>query len=103
MTYTSIVQMSQSQSLLSRVAACAAEQGNVIAQKWASDNLMALVSDAAYGFVAPWDYAMGNDSPNFNPDTGARTDVISDQLILAAVQDMKTKQGAGNQGWPSAA
>lgn len=33
-----------------------------------------------------WSYAEDNKTVNVNPDTGARTDVINDQMILSIVQ-----------------
>lgn len=101
MTYAAIVEMSNSASLSARVAACAAEQGNSQARQWAGANLISVVADPAFGWPAAWDFAKGTATINNNPDIGARDDVISDVMILAAVQARKASQGAGNQGWPA--
>lgn len=101
MTYTSIVDMGNSQSLLSRVAAAAAQQGNTTPRQWAANNLLALAADANFTWADKWDYAKGSETINVNPDTGARTDVINDQDILTAVQAYKAAQ-PGAQGWPAA-
>lgn len=98
MSYNTIVAMANSQSLLQRVAACAAEQGNTEPQVWAGNNLLALVATAGASLQTAWDGASSN--PNGNPDTGKRTDVITDAMILSAVQARKTSQ-AGTQGWPA--
>ena len=98
MIYTSIVQMGQSGSLQQRVAACAAEQANSQPETWAATNLLKMCTDSAW--VAAWDYARGSLTINRNPDMGACDDVITDAMILSAVQALKTAQ-AGTQGWPA--
>ena len=101
MSYSSIVQMGQSQSLMARVAACAAEQGNQTPQQWAADNLLSIAADASHGFSDAWTYARGVMTVNNNPDIGARDDVINDNMILSAVQARKALQGPGKNGWPA--
>ena len=96
MSYNTIVAMANSQSLLQRVAACAAEQGNSTPQVWAGNNLLSLVATAGAALQTAWDGAATD--PNANPDTGKRTDVITDAMILSAVQAKKAAQ-AGSQGW----
>ena len=98
MTYTSIVQMGQSDSLRQRIAACAAEQGNSQPDVWASSTMLKLSATAAW--VSAWDYARSTLTINRNPDMGACDDVITDAMILSAVQALKTAQ-AGTQGWPA--
>lgn len=88
MTYTSVVEMTMSQALLNRVAACAADEGvpsNPL--MWAQQNIWAVVT-ADTGWSAAWDSARANSSDNYNPDTGARDDVITDSMILSVVQPM---------------
>jgi hypothetical protein len=89
MTYVSIVEMTASTALVRRVAACAADeglQGNP--EAWANQNIWAIVS-ADSGWSAAWDYARAaGNATNFNPDTGARSDVIDDNMILAVVQPL---------------
>lgn len=101
MSYNATVTMGNSQSLLARVAACAAEQGNNNAPAWAGQNLLSLAADSAFGWAAAWDSALSSATLNVNPDTGKREDVITDAMILTAVQARKASQGAGNQGWPT--
>ena len=98
MSYNTIVAMANSQSLIARVAACAAEEGNSQARAWAGNNILALVATAGPGLQTAWDGAASD--PNANPDTGKRDDVITDAMILSAVQGLKTAQ-AGTQGWPA--
>lgn len=98
MTYQASVDMGNSQSLLARVAACAAEQGNSDGRTWAANNLLKIATDPAQGWPAAWDYAKGNMNVNKNPDIGMHDDVITDAMILSAVQAYKAQQ-AGTQGW----
>lgn len=82
MALSDIADMSTSSSLRARIAAAAAQQvreagwvGNYLTQICASD-----------GWDTSW--AAARNDPhrgNFNPDTGCRTDVISDEMITAAV------------------
>lgn len=98
MSYSSVVEMGDSQSLLSRVAACAAGEGNAQPRAWAANNLLNIAARPAFGFAAAWDYAKGSMNVNKNPDIGAHDDVINDSMILSAVQALKNEQ-AGTQGW----
>lgn len=98
MSYNTIVAMSRSQSLQARVAACAAEEGNTSPLAWASNNLLILVATAGSSLQTTWDSA--STDPNANPDTGKRDDVVTDAMILSAVQNLKATQGSGAQGWP---
>lgn len=87
MAYSSIVEMAGSVALRHRVAAAAADEGlagDPVA--WAMTNIWQIV--AAGDWVAAWDSAQASASNNFNPDTGARDDVITDGMILAVVQPM---------------
>jgi hypothetical protein len=89
MTYRSIVEMSGSASLIERVAACAAEEGydsNPVT--FAQQNIWQII--AAGNWDAQWDSAKASETVNVNPDTGARDDVITDQMILSVVQPMIT-------------
>jgi hypothetical protein len=89
MSYTSIVEMTRSQGLLSRVAACAADEGLPGSpDQWAQQNIWHIVATDD-GWANAWDYARAaGNADNFNPDTGARSDVIDDAMILAVVQPM---------------
>lgn len=89
MTYVSMVEMTASVALVRRVAACAADEGlHGNPEMWAQQNIWQIVASDS-GWSAAWDYARaaGNAS-NFNPDTGARSDVIDDNMILAVVQPL---------------
>lgn len=99
MTYQSMVEMGSSQSLIARVAACAAEQGNSQARTWAGNNILMIASRAAFDWDASWDAGRAALTVNDQPDLGVRTDVITDAQILTAVQTLKSEQ-ATTQGWP---
>lgn len=88
MSYSSIVEMTTSGSLMQRVAACAAEEGLISMDplSWAQQNIWKIV--ATGNWDAAWDSARAGASPDVNPDTGAREDVITDGMILAVVQPM---------------
>lgn len=89
MSYQSIVAMTSSSSLEGRIAACAADEGlPTDPLQWARQQMWDVVSADA-GWVQAWDYARAADNAaDFNPDTGARSDVIDDEMILAVVQPM---------------
>ena len=84
MSYSSIAEMVDSQSLRSRIVACVAQEGITNPVEWTASNMWKIA--AAPGWADDWDYAVNTATPNVNPDTGARNDVISDADILAAVQ-----------------
>ncbi len=78
--------MAQSQSLRERVMGCAAIEGHNDPRGFTDRNIMKIVS--ATGWVTKWEAAKNKDDPKFNPDTGARTDVIDDSMILAVIQPL---------------
>lgn len=84
MAYQSMVEMAASQSLLSRIVAAAADEGIPDPLQWSNANVWALVSNSDW--AASWDYARSTDTDDQNPDTGKRPGVITDQMILSAVQ-----------------
>ena len=84
MSYRSVVEMAQSQSLRERITAAVAAEGISNPEAWTASNMWAIVS--APGWGDQWAYASDTYQVNANPDYGARTDVISDQDILSAVQ-----------------
>lgn len=98
MSLNTIVAMANSQSLIKRVAAAAAELGNTQPTAWASNNILTLVATAGASLQTAWDGA--NTSRNVNPDTGYRDDIITDAMINTAVTNLKASQGSGAQGWP---
>jgi hypothetical protein len=97
MSYASNAAMAGSSSLQMRITMCAATQdlGGFPPQAWAQSNILAIVS--ADGWAEKWEQA-----PMYNPDgtrtdTGARDDVITDDMILAAVQTVRNAQVAAQQ------
>ena len=91
MSYQSVVEMAGSNSLLQRIVAAAATESIPEPLAWAQANIWRLVSTGDWDDA--WDYAKGTQTVNHNPDTGARDDVINDNMILSAVQALKTAQG----------
>lgn len=98
MSYNTVVEMANSQSLISRVAVCAAELGNTTPRPWAGANILQLVAMAGPNLQSVWDTAVAD--KNGNPDVGYRDDVVTDAMILQVVTPYKTSQ-AGTQGWPA--
>ena len=92
MTYATINEIAESPSLLNRVRACVAEQAaahNVSISSpmgWVMDRMLTIAASPEWD--DQWEYARATYTPQFNPDTGARPDVISDAHILAAVQPL---------------
>lgn len=93
MTYLSMMDTANSHTLQQRVQASAAQEaaaadvtlpGGVAA--WVLSNMLTLV--VSTDWADKWQYAKDTYNVNLNPDTGARTDVISDADILAAVQPL---------------
>lgn len=93
MTYQSIVEMASNQSLLARIVAAAAEEGQENPLGWGQANIWKLA--ASPGWDDAWDYAKATATDDHNPDTGLRPGVISDQMILSAVQALRTAQQSG--------
>lgn len=92
MSYMSIIEAAESSSLARRVQAAAAQEAAAsdvsipsIGQ-WVADQMLNLVATSGWG--DKWQYAKDTYRPDFNPDTGARPDVISDADILTAVQPL---------------
>ncbi|MCA1984788.1 hypothetical protein [Nocardioides nematodiphilus] len=93
MALSDIADMTNSNSLRNRLVAGAAQQGKD--QKWANENQYALC--ATQGWDAAW--ASGKQGGvNVNPDTGVRTDVISDDMIAEAITALiDAEQAAAEQ------
>lgn len=88
MSYASVVQIVGSGSLRQRIAACAAQEGydgNPL--EWVDSHIWQIAS-SKQEWIDAWAYAVDTETPNQNPDTGARNDVISDAFILSVVQPM---------------
>jgi len=83
MGYASISEMVNSGSLRSRLVACAAAEQISNPEQWTASNIYQLC--AAIG-DDDWAFATATRNPNFNPDTGARNDVVTDAQILTAVE-----------------
>jgi hypothetical protein len=77
-------------SLRNRItAAVAAENFTPAPAQWAADQMWFLVT--ASDWQTAWAGAQKqSDNPKFNPDIGARDDIITDQMILGAVQARRT-------------
>lgn len=90
MAYNTVVFMQESQSLQKRItAAVAAENFTPSPEQWTRDQMWFLVSGSDW--QTAWGLALQkSDNPKFNPDTGARDDIITDTMILSAVQARKT-------------
>lgn len=84
MSYASIVDMAGNQTLRNRITACAAQENVPEPEGFVGLNIWKLVSTT--GWSEDWDTAKSTYNNNQNPDFGARTDIISDAEILAAVQ-----------------
>lgn len=84
MSYTSVVEMANSSSLIGRLTAAAAAEGKTSPEQWTRTNLWKLVSSP--NWADQWQYAADTATVNTNPDLGIRNDVISDGNILSAVQ-----------------
>lgn len=92
MAYNTIIAMAASPSLTARIAAAAAGEGHVDPVRWASDHAWALAAEP--GWADAWQYALDEATLNVNPDTGQRDDVISDAMILSAVQAVMEEEAA---------
>ena len=84
MSYNIVVAMVASTSLTTRCAAAASGEGVQTPLAWAQENAWELASSP--GWADAWKSAMDSLTVNANPDIGQRDDVITDGMILAAVQ-----------------
>lgn len=90
MSYQSVVEMAGSQSLLQRVVAAAAAEGQTEPLSWAQAHIWQLASSPDWDDA--WEYATDTATLDNNPDTGARPGVINDQMILSAVQTLRAAE-----------
>lgn len=90
MSYQSIVEMAGSSSLIYRIAAAAAAEGQSDALGWAQTRIWRLAGSP--GWADTWAYAVDTATININPDTGKRSDVITDAMLLSAVQALRTEE-----------
>lgn len=93
MSYLTVMDIANSFTLQQRVQACAAQEAAAAAvtlpggvTAWVLSNMLTLAASGDWD--DKWAYAQDTATVNVNPDTGARTDVISDGDILAAVQPL---------------
>lgn len=92
MSYMSIIEAAESPSLVRRVQAAVAQEAAAadvdipFLAQWVADRMLRIVGGS--GWADKWAYAKDTETVNVNPDTGARTDVISDGDILTAVQPL---------------
>ena len=82
MAYIDVADMAANGHLRERIAACAVTEGvrDIHPRAWADAHQWWLA--ASPGWSAAWEYARASD----NPDPGRDGGVISDGMILAAVQ-----------------
>lgn len=80
MSLRAIVEMSSSPSLMDRVAAAMATLGIHNPREVLISRQQAIA--ATPGWAGVWQMAVDNYDINQNPDFGARTDVITDEMIL---------------------
>lgn len=90
MAYQSVVEMASSPSLLARITAAAAGEGQTQPLAWAQANVWQVVSSP--GWADAWQYAIDTANDDVNPDTGKRPGVIGDAMILATVQALIAEQ-----------
>jgi hypothetical protein len=85
MTYNSIGKIATSAGMNKRISAAAAQEGaEGNAQMFTMNNIWQIA--ASPGWAEAWESAEQTSSDNNNPDIGARNDVITDGMIIAAVQ-----------------
>lgn len=80
MSYLDIANMTVSGPLMQRITACAAEQGSTTPDAWLGEHRWTLCASPG------WDDAWASAVAAGNPDPGADEAVISDAMILSAVQ-----------------
>jgi len=96
MTYQSIVEMAGNQTLIARVTAAAADEGQADPQAWVQPRIWKIVAHDS-GWSDAWDYARETATLDHNPDTGARPGVINDQMILTSVQAVIAEENPTSQ------
>jgi hypothetical protein len=84
MSYQDSVSMSASTSLRGRCVVAAAGEGIDSPEGWVATNWWKLL--ASPGWADQWGSASESLTIDQNPDLGARSDVITDGNILAAIQ-----------------
>lgn len=82
MSYADVADMAESGSLVRRIYAGAATEGNNPPQPWVDERRWAIVSQPG------WDAAWASAVAGGNPNPGADESVITDGMILSAIQAM---------------
>lgn len=100
MAYQHVVDMARSQSLMMRVAACAATEEIPNPESWAANNMWRVATFAAgtgSDWAQVWEYysSAPQYTADLNPDTGARPTVITDAMIKSAVQGVRATETGG--------
>ncbi|QCQ57558.1 hypothetical protein SEA_WARREN_25 [Microbacterium phage Warren] len=93
MTYATVATIRRDADISNRVAACIAVEGTApYPEQWAAENAWALAAQP--GWAAAWDSSIAAhpDDPDFRP--GNANDVITDAMILAAVQSIQATADA---------
>lgn len=93
MSYQTIIDMANSHSLQQRMQAAVAKEaasaGVALPEgvaAWVLGNILTIA--ATSGWDQKWEYYDVNYTPIYNPDVGARPDVVTDEDILTAVQPL---------------
>ncbi len=92
MAYNDVVQIAQDEAIYERIVAASAAERVTNPVQWARENVWHLA--ASPGWADAWAYAKDTATVNVNPNTGERDDVITDQMILSAVQQRITELNA---------
>lgn len=85
MSYNTTADLAYDMSLQRRVIACAALEGITDPVQWAVNHAWPLAAQPGWGEA--YAYAKAGETPN--PDPGKDEGVITDGMILAAVQSLK--------------
>jgi hypothetical protein len=85
--YHHIMEMSNNHSLRQRVMGCAAVENHPDPFGFVERNMIKVCKGSDW--MLAWEQAQRQmDNPKYNPDIGARTDVVTDEMILSAVQPL---------------
>ena len=91
MSYLTINEIADSASMQARIRAAVSQEAaaagvTVNVGSWVAERMLRFAASA--GWADKWQYAKDTYRVDFNPDTGARSDVINDADILAVVQPL---------------
>lgn len=87
MSYSSMNDMRMSASLTNRIIACVASLGDTQPEGWAYQYMWHFSTIPAW--AEAWQLAKDGQTSDYNPDIGARESVITDEMILSAVQELR--------------